>query len=84
MGFVLRNDLFFGRAPLGRAILYKSSLRAFHYCPSRLSLGYTKRWRTFRRILSLFKVYFMKQLPVIFERNEADFGAIAEHYGEKI
>ncbi len=34
--------------------------------------------------LSLSKVYFMKLLPVIFERNEADFGAIAEHYGEKI
>jgi len=26
----------------------------------------------------------MKPLPVIFERNEADFGAIAEQYGEKI
>jgi hypothetical protein len=33
---------------------------------------------------SLSKVYFMKLLPVIFERNEADFGAIAGHYGEKI
>ena len=26
----------------------------------------------------------MKLLPVIFERNEADFGTIAGHYGEKI
>ncbi len=26
----------------------------------------------------------MKLLPVIFERNEAYFGAIAGHYGEKI
>ncbi|MFN8406060.1 MAG: hypothetical protein U0X71_01095 [Sphingobacteriaceae bacterium] len=26
----------------------------------------------------------MKPLPVIFERNEADFGAIAGHHGEKI
>ncbi len=26
----------------------------------------------------------MKLLPVIFERNEADFGAIAGQYGEKI
>jgi hypothetical protein len=34
--------------------------------------------------MSLSKVYFMKLLPVIFERNEADFGAIAGHYGEKI
>jgi len=25
----------------------------------------------------------MKLLPVIFERNEADFGAIAGEYGEK-
>jgi hypothetical protein len=32
----------------------------------------------------LFKVYFMKLLPVIFEPNEADFGAVAEQYGEKI
>jgi hypothetical protein len=26
----------------------------------------------------------MKLLPIIFERNEADFGAIAGQYGEKI
>jgi hypothetical protein len=26
----------------------------------------------------------MKLLPVIFERNKTDFGAIAGHYGEKI
>ena len=26
----------------------------------------------------------MKLLPVIFERNKADFGAIAGHYDEKI
>ncbi|MFN8405850.1 MAG: hypothetical protein U0X71_00020 [Sphingobacteriaceae bacterium] len=26
----------------------------------------------------------MKQLPIIFERNEVDFGAITGHYGEKI
>ncbi len=33
---------------------------------------------------SLPKVYFMKLLPVIFERNDANFGAIAGQYGEKI
>jgi len=26
--------------------------------------------------MSLFKVYFMKLLPVIFERNEADFSCL--------
>ena len=35
-------------------------------------------------MLSLFRVYFMKLLQVIFERNEAGFGAIVGFYGEKI
>jgi hypothetical protein len=34
--------------------------------------------------MSFSKLYFMKLLPVIFERNKTDFGAIAGHYGEKI
>ena len=32
----------------------------------------------------MFKVYFMKLLPIIFERDEASLGAIAGHYGQKI